>query len=381
MRIVTKIRLGFVTIIFLALLLAYTGFLGVMRVKYAFYHARNLSTILYDVFLVTHSEDLYLLTKDKKYQENVRRISTYLSSALEEISKPYSDINRFMYFFSLAPGIMRQSVEYYSKFIRELVSKANTVNQKLHLLWERDRLLLDREYKGLKKLLTNKGYGKEAQTGLYLLRSAFEELDPKKLTKLEDLLLRLEDKVSDRVLRDRINSFMQNLREVKLLLVDIVQDLDSYYKLSGSFYRDVWKDTEDATAYTNKAIVLTMVITTLVFLVLAAVSVFIGYKFSYLLNKYFNQMIVSLDEMRKGHFSERVDYEGEDEFGVLAREFNDIMQMLQENIEFIIGEAKEVLSTRVMGSYRHRLMEENPLFVARRVVEALVDLNRYKSVI
>lgn len=92
-------------------------------------------------------------------------------------------------------------------------------------------------------------------------------------------------------------------------------------------------------------------------------------------------MIAALDELRKGHFKERVNYVSKDEFGVLAQEFNEIMEMLHDNIGFIIYEAEEALSTRIMQLDCKNFREDNPLHTARQVVEALVDLNRYKSII
>ena len=86
MRIVTKVRIGFVITIFLSFMLAYTGFLGIVRVKYAFQYTKKLSNILYHTFFMTYNEDMFLLTRNRRYSDKVMNGVSKLIYELNSLS-------------------------------------------------------------------------------------------------------------------------------------------------------------------------------------------------------------------------------------------------------------------------------------------------------
>ena len=382
MRIVTKVRIGFVITIFLSFMLAYTGFLGIVRVKYAFQYTKKLSNILYHTFFMTYNEDMFLLTRNRRYSDKVMNGVSKLVYELNSLSAQPSLNDRLFYIIALKPSIMEKNVLYYSNLVKELVSRVLSINRKIIPLMSSMESNVWLVYSNdLQKELIKAGFIQEAFKVRYLLKMVLSQLDPKMLTEIEDVLLSVGDQVKSKTLLGKIDLFRRRLRSLKDQLLTFWRDVKSYQNLSGAFYEDVWHDIEGASKYTNKAIFYTMLLTTLLLLILVSVSSLVGYKFSFLLNKYFNQMIVALDDMRKGKFSERVDYSGKDEFGVLAGEFNEIMSMLHENIGAIIDESQKALSARVMNVSIGISDDENPLVMARKVVETLVSLNQYKSVI
>ncbi len=383
MSLTARLKVGFTVIIILSFLLGYTGFLGIERVKTAFFTVRHLTKVLYYVFVITYHEDLYLLNGESRYKTEVDKLTSTLINYLERVKSERSiagKVERYVAFLSedetRGTGIVYD-------LVYKLVLRVTNLNEKLD---EVKRGNLGRTFSSYTEKITKRlmgaGLSSEVLRLEYLKDEVLQTLDPKLVNKIEDILFEIEDKVKDQTLLKEIVSYKAILRDFRTALADIVYTLNSYRELSKSLYEDIWREMEKQTGNTERAIIITMLVTTVLFILVLGSAVMVAYRMVKVFSTYFRETVRILEEIKQGNFKRRIRYRKSDgEFGVLAQDFNEIMDILNENVGFIIEKSKIALSTKIMKIGDTCIDTNNPLVMARRVVEALVDLNKYKSVI
>ena len=383
MSLTARLKVGFAVIIILSFLLGYTGFLGIERVKTAFFTVRHLTKVLYYVFVITYHEDLYLLNGEPRYKTEVDKLTSTLINYLERVKSERSIAGRVERYLAFLSEDEAKGTGIVYDLVYKLVLRVTDLNEKLD---EVKRGNLGRTFSSyterITKRLINAGLSSEVLRLEYLKDEVLQTLDPKLVNKIEDILFEIEDRVKDQTLLKEIALYKATLREFRTALADIVYTLNSYRELSKSLYEDIWREMEKQTGYTERAIIITMLVTTVLFILVLGSAVMVAYRMVKVFSTYFSETVKILEEIKQGNFKRRIRYRKSDgEFGILAQDFNEIMDILNENVGFIIEKSKIALSTKIMRIGDTCIDTNNPLVMARRVVEALVDLNKYKSII
>lgn len=384
MKIATKVKLGYFMVVLCTFILGYVGFLGVERARYSFVTVSNLTYVMHSISKIVYLEDLFLITGDISYKFEVDKELSSLLSYSERLEGSLSEKYALEYYVALLPKVMKVNLGYIREYVSKLAYSLTSLNQNLEYMERRNlRKRLHHLNSKLFSLLAEKGVVKEASELLFYEKQAFYSFDPRFLTRMEDVLLRLSDTVKEKHISSLLKEELALLRECKELMVKAYRDLDSYRKVSRTLMGDIWDRVRKQKKATRQALLFTMGATTVIFLLVLSFSIFAGTKFTWVVSYYFGKMLELMEDIRKGDFSRRIEVKGDsrDEFSILAEEFNKIMALLEENVGYIITSSKKALESRLTKISDAMGQGENPVVVARNIVGALVETNRYKGLI
>ena len=378
MTFVNRLKLVFVLVAFFSFLLGYFGFSGMMRIRYAFFNMKVANKIMHYISLISYNEDMYVVTKDERFKENVRRDMSDLMSYMKIVR----DEDRKDLFMKLALFFSNDNESEYLGIISESVDMLfdviNSINSNLDNYIDLMKRLSDSLYGFLVDLKLS-GHDVLAKKISYMLSDLY--LNPMKLsilTDIEHVLLNSKDKLSLKGVEEVISL----IRNVRSTIVNISDNIKSYQNIIKSLHTDVWFFIDKQKSLMRKSIVMTVTSTTVLFVLLMLSLLITGYRFVSLLSRYLSRMSAALDSIRNGDFTYQLAYSPKDgEFGMMAEEYNHIMSVLNESVGYIIKVSQEALETKVLGVEWDTSSESNPLVMAKKVVESLVELNRYKNVI
>ncbi len=383
MTVTNRLRIGFAVIAFFAFLLGYMGFVGVMHVRHSFMITKTLTSILYHVSISTRGEMLYIMSGDRGYEKEVENANMNLLKYVEKAENELKNGDNIMEMLALIRNGLSPNIEDIFQSVRLFVKVVSDLNANIERL-RSDKLSIElsKRSTALAKILFQKGYVREAMEIKYLEKSILSGYDLDMIKDIEKMLSEVMLSVNDPLLRTKIKDYLDLVNNISPLVSGVVNGIAKYNDISNKLYRNIWSEIGEQKDYIDRAILYTMFTTTIIFLFLVFLLGVIGYTLTRLLSRYFNITIRTLDRVRRGDFSKKLVYSAKDgEFGIMAKEYNQIMEMLNENVGYIIDISKEVLGSTLVKMSVSQAIEGNPLTMARRVVESLVELNRYKSVI
>jgi hypothetical protein len=131
-----KLRLGFFLIPLFTLALGYTGYVGMVRVRYATQYQAYLTRLSSLTFEVVYREGtLFSHYQSQVLDEVNRTIKNLLAQKPQKESKGF--IDRIFSITAFVPRDLRSRDEGLWQYIKDLVIKTATINQYLQERWKR----------------------------------------------------------------------------------------------------------------------------------------------------------------------------------------------------------------------------------------------------
>ena len=378
-----KLRLGFFLIPLLTVALGYTGYVGMVRVKFATQHQARLTQLTYLTFNLVHKEESLLSHYQPQTLRDINEIITYLLK--EEPQKHRLSLTeKVIYYTALMPREIKTGTQRIWNYIKDLILKVTSMNQLLEKRWKRDGAVdrVRNQGKILRKSLKEIGLYYQAKEIALLEDQCTESLRPLLINRLLDRLetiekgKRLPSKI--KTLMDRYKASLESLKEIDAQIAFIHS---RFQQILSTVQREGREGINSANALVAHTISLVFwETTTILFLALLA-SMLISWGITKNITAPMTRIVEAIKRARDGDFSLDIKLPPrKDEMGILAAFFSDLLNRLRTNVGYIIEKSGEIIQSRVFRSPipSH---SSDPLTRARETVEALVKINKYKSLI
>ncbi len=378
-----KLRLGFFLIPLLTVVLGYTGYVGMVRVKYATQHQAKLTQLTYLTFNLVHREESLL----SHYQaQTLKDVNEIIEDLLKEEPQKHrlSLMEKIIYYTALMPREIKTGTQRIWNYIKDLILKVTSMNQFLEKRWKRDGPVDRVKAQGaiLRKSFRSMGLDYQAKEIALLENRCVESPRPLLINRLLDRLETIERgrrlPSKTKTLMERYRASLERLKEIDAQIAFIHS---RFQQILSTIQREGREGINSANALVAHTISLVFwETTTILFLALLA-SMLISWGITKNITAPMTRIVEAIKRARDGDFSLDIKLPPrKDEMGILAASFSDLLDRLRTNVGYIIEKSGEIIQSRVFRSPTPS-HSSDPLTRARETVEALVKINKYKSLI
>ena len=380
-----KLRLGFFLIPLLTAALGYTGYVGMVRVKYATQHQAKLIQLTYLTFNLAHKEESLFSNYQVQTLRQVNEIIEDLLSRTPENNKPTLE-EKFFYYTALMPQEIKKGTIQIWNYIKDLTLKITSMNQLLSERWKRGGAVDQVRTTGntLRNLLESQGMKSRAAEIALLENQCIERLRPilinRLLDRLDDLKKTLGRRAPPRLLK-ALEQYRSSLEKLKEIDATVTLIYSRFQQLLSTIQREGRDSISAANSMVAHTISLVFWETTAFLLLALLASMVISWGITKNITAPMARIVEAIKRARDGDFSQEIKLPPrKDEMGILAASFSELLSRLRTNVGYIIEKSGEILQSRGFR-LSSTAISTDPLTRARETVEALVKINKYKSLI
>ncbi len=384
-----KLRLGFILISFLTFALGYTGYVGMVKVKYATQYQARLTELTFLTLNLVHEEETLLTNYNTNSQDRISRIIQELLSK-ETKERTLSIVEKFYYYTALMPKEIKMGTESIWHYMKNLVLKITSMNQLLKKRWERNGAVDQVKAKGevLRNILTKLNFHSTALELRLLETQSTERPRPRLINRVLDRLGKVRSRAENlganplkKGLLQALNQYEESLKGLKEIDSNIVFVYGRFRQLLSTIQRESRDGIASANALVAQAISLVFWETTLILLIALLASVAISRGITKNITAPMHRIVSAIKRAKEGDFSQDIQLPPrKDEMGILATWFSELLNLLRTHVGFIIEKSGDIIQSRIFKA-SNSTPSYNPLTMAKETVETLVKINKYKTLI
>jgi len=381
-----KLRLGFTLISLLTFALGYTGYVGMIKVKYATQYQARLTELTYLVLNLVHEEETLFTNYKASSQDRVNKIIQELLNK-ETKGKGLSLVEKFYYYTALMPKEIKMGTESIWQYMKDLILKITSMNQLLKKRWERDGAVDQVRAKGiaLRNALAKTNLQNTTLELRLLETQCTEKPKPKLINKildrLEEIKKNLKKNPRNMGILQALNQYEERLRALKEIDSNVVYIYRRFKQLLSTIQRESREGIASANALVAQAVSLVFWETTFILLIALLASLGISWGITKNITAPMHKIVSAIKRAKEGDFSQDIELPPrKDEMGVLATWFSELLDLLRTHVGFIIEKSGEIIQSRIFWS-SNTSQPSNPLTMAKETVETLVKINKYKTLI
>ncbi len=382
-----KLHLGFFLISFLTFALGYTGYVGMVKVKYATLYQARLTALTYLTLNLVHEEEALFSNYQTSSLDRVNKVIREIFIK-ERKDKALSAKEKFYYYTALMPREIKMGTESVWQYMKDLILKITSINQLLKKRWERGGAVdqVRSRGKALRRLLEDIGLHHTATEIKLLEDQCIEKPRPrlinKVLERLEETNMELKGQGLPQGLKKALDQYKASLQRLKEIDANVVFFYSRFKELLSTIQRESRDGINSANALVAKAISLVFWETTVILLIALLASLGISWGITRNITAPMNKIVSAIRRAKEGDFSQDLKLPPrKDEMGTLAIWFSELLSLLRTHVGFIIQKSGEIIQSRISPSFRTASTAADPLTRAKETVEALVKINKYKTLI